>query len=1163
MKTSPRSIKKANKKVAKVMHEFKEGTLKSHGKKVTDYDQAIAIALSEARTIDANYQSQKWEGGHAKPSNESPRKRRRASMASGGKIENGTTVEHDGENYYVINSVKNYDKGYTYKIRNYNSGSTLTVSSDEIKVKKPYSGSMATGGRVDVRFEQVPVGFGFDFEGKNYHKDDAFSGRSADGTEKKFQFSTMVNVPSTVKWMKKSSGGSTMVSGGEAIDEEFEKKVKYLQSRSEKDLLPPIALYRKYLNIASLRFNITMDEARDKYGRYTTGQWEKLLGSEEHSSGGSMATGGDTKNKNMDCESQILPAIKEQVVDAWDNISVANELDNTDGEEIEHQSRDGFIPFTDGGWQISRFQTLQYYEGSGKRVGGTKKAEKLLADGIAQGYAFAQDQFKEEYPDIVKELGADKINYSDLNEAGYNDEAEKLSELEMDNLSDDNSTIMFELGASYYKPDNDRNEFKGKHSITVFGTINFEAPYHRHQDKWEDYMEHSFSFNSIDELNKKLRHELEKVLDWFKVSKKYAGGGKANSSVELSKKIKQSNKISEKEINLIKSRLNNDKADTETKELVQWIWDNHPELTEEQNKNGIDFLMNLWKSPTGKERSNSPYGYREQDALKTFKYFELAGFYDISKYGGRKFLVPLYNVIGEGSNFQYYYDRKVNIVGKDGGQMATGGEANKWRTGKKRFSVQYNVGTAKYVVSYHKGGADNKHKDGSDFFDIKLFNNKKEFEQFKKQLLSEGYLEEYSSGGSMEAGGDTYNKGGKINYPKERLPVEEQSIEERELQLFISNDADLYRQRTTPIYKNAMTKLARGNFDINLAPKLFMYLVIAGEEKYAKENMSAGEKILNKKQRENLAKTMTNEFLDEASLSNYENETFLPKKYLHEGGNPDDNNGDVAVVVIPDSTSDNVASLRAFVEGDETLSNGKNQIQAMSEEMKWDEARLHQQYKRIFSYMAETAYNKANPEAPIELTEEERNEFANMYVDATKPEGCVQPNIEEAKHHLAEANNALDKAEADKNKQGGVSTKKSSMSKGKYAMAGKIDKMQRALASDKLSPKARASMEKKLEKYRRDSTRRIPVYERIIQSQGKFFIEIPAEYRLKMNTLLHGANLKPRFGTLGDKLRITVDNRAKLNRLYKIYSDMLKKKSLPVPTLEQISGKPAKVKRQA
>jgi hypothetical protein len=40
----------SNKKVEKVMHEFKEGSLNSSsGKKVTNHKQAVAIALSEAR----------------------------------------------------------------------------------------------------------------------------------------------------------------------------------------------------------------------------------------------------------------------------------------------------------------------------------------------------------------------------------------------------------------------------------------------------------------------------------------------------------------------------------------------------------------------------------------------------------------------------------------------------------------------------------------------------------------------------------------------------------------------------------------------------------------------------------------------------------------------------------------------------------------------------------------------------------------------------------------------------------------------------------------------------------------------------------------------------------------------------------------------------------
>jgi hypothetical protein len=43
--------KRAEAKIAKVMHEMKEGTLRSgsSGKRVTDRQQAIAIGISEAR----------------------------------------------------------------------------------------------------------------------------------------------------------------------------------------------------------------------------------------------------------------------------------------------------------------------------------------------------------------------------------------------------------------------------------------------------------------------------------------------------------------------------------------------------------------------------------------------------------------------------------------------------------------------------------------------------------------------------------------------------------------------------------------------------------------------------------------------------------------------------------------------------------------------------------------------------------------------------------------------------------------------------------------------------------------------------------------------------------------------------------------------------------
>lgn len=60
--------------------------------------------------------------------------------------------------------------------------------------------------------------------------------------------------------------------------------------------------------------------------------------------------------------------------------------------------------------------------------------------------------------------------------------------------------------------------------------------------------------------------------------------------------------------------------------------------------------------------------------------------------------------------------------------------------GKKRFNQKNNVGSSKYVISYHDGKK--KHKDGSDFFDIQIFKNQKDLETFKKALVSKGFIEE-------------------------------------------------------------------------------------------------------------------------------------------------------------------------------------------------------------------------------------------------------------------------------------------------------------------------------------------------------------------------------------------------------------------------------------
>ena len=54
------------------------------------------------------------------------------------------------------------------------------------------------------------------------------------------------------------------------------------------------------------------------------------------------------------------------------------------------------------------------------------------------------------------------------------------------------------------------------------------------------------------------------------------------------------------------------------------------------------------------------------------------------------------------------------------------------------FNTMSNIGTVKYVVNFYDGST---HKDGSKFYAIKTFKNKKKFEAFQKELLSKGYIE--------------------------------------------------------------------------------------------------------------------------------------------------------------------------------------------------------------------------------------------------------------------------------------------------------------------------------------------------------------------------------------------------------------------------------------
>lgn len=57
----------------------------------------------------------------------------------------------------------------------------------------------------------------------------------------------------------------------------------------------------------------------------------------------------------------------------------------------------------------------------------------------------------------------------------------------------------------------------------------------------------------------------------------------------------------------------------------------------------------------------------------------------------------------------------------------------------KTFYQQDNIGKAKYTISFHDGIQ--THKDGSPFFGIAIFHNKKKLNQFRSELINKGYKE--------------------------------------------------------------------------------------------------------------------------------------------------------------------------------------------------------------------------------------------------------------------------------------------------------------------------------------------------------------------------------------------------------------------------------------
>ena len=216
-----------------------------------------------------------------------------------------------------------------------------------------------------------------------------------------------------------------------------------------------------------------------------------------------FSEGGETISRE-----EIVEVLKDELEDVLEDANQEYEGQDIEGEEVEYKSRDGFIPFTDGGYEYRFFVYGNYLTGSGKSLP-TNTLDGELERQQELNLEYGKERFAEKYPELVKELGEENIDYGFLSDKGYQDEAEELDEMSMP----DDDSIMFEVEAFYYNPDNDRG-IDGKHTIVLTGSVNMEAPYHR-TGNYEDYTQDKFTFDSIEDLKEKLQKGIDKISKWF------------------------------------------------------------------------------------------------------------------------------------------------------------------------------------------------------------------------------------------------------------------------------------------------------------------------------------------------------------------------------------------------------------------------------------------------------------------------------------------------------------------------------------------------------------------------------------------------------------------------------------------------------------------------
>lgn len=103
-----------------------------------------------------------------------------------------------------------------------------------------------------------------------------------------------------------------------------------------------------------------------------------------------------------------------------------------------------------------------------------------------------------------------------------------------------------------------------------------------------------------------------------------------------------------------------------------------------------------------------------------------------------------------------------------------------------------------------------------------------------------------------------------------RFPKQPNPIATRELELYSTNQADLYKQQFIPIVKNLEKKREKGTYDRDKARILFLSFVENAAKKYEKDFGSTGTvSSFSKADKLAVAGTLERDYVGESDLGNY------------------------------------------------------------------------------------------------------------------------------------------------------------------------------------------------------------------------------------------------------------------------------------------------------